>query len=380
MDFLCPDDGRSLLHPLVVRGHEIYFCYRCHGAWYEGYQFGQVIKNSEQWRLVQHYPRIFLPSKIRGAIRWGVRTCPRDHRDLETFQYVGTSGIFLDRCSQCSGIWVDGGELIMIAERMKRDERWQGVADAFVKHMNDEHAQKEFLKSLPLAVLAPVIALPYGDDDSIAFLNSVVPVVTIALIATNAVVFFLVNYDVSENMLHSTFLQFGFIPSLWYQWYRFVTNLFLHRDFLHLFGNMLFLWVFGDNLERLLGWWRYLLLYLFFGVVANVAFLYAMGVSSPVPVIGASGAISGVLGAYLLLFRKNRIRIFIPRIGRIWRVGATGYLGGWIFWQLIFADLSGIGGGVAYSAHIGGFFAGALFGLIYKKFFVVQSLGSTKSS
>jgi len=142
-------------------------------------------------------------------------------------------------------------------------------------------------------------------------------------------------------------------------WSTLLTSMFLHGGWMHLGGNMLYLWIFGDNLERAMGSARYLAFYLICGIVAGLAHIAFSG-GSAVPSVGASGAISGVLGGYLLLFPQNRVRVLTR--GGIASVPALVVLGFWIVIQL-FSQLGSIaqtsgGGGVAYMAHIGGFVAG----------------------
>jgi membrane associated rhomboid family serine protease len=142
-----------------------------------------------------------------------------------------------------------------------------------------------------------------------------------------------------------------------------LTSMFMHGGLAHIFGNMLFLWIFGDNLEDRIGHARYLIFYLVCGVLASLAHVFttiAFGSNPYVPSLGASGAISGVLGGYVLLFPRNQVRVIILRI--FTTVPAYVALGLWFVFQFV----SGIGllgpasqeGGVAYAAHIGGFIAG----------------------
>ncbi|MCD6350671.1 MAG: rhomboid family intramembrane serine protease [Armatimonadetes bacterium] len=141
-------------------------------------------------------------------------------------------------------------------------------------------------------------------------------------------------------------------------------SMFMHGGLLHIGFNMLFLWVFGDNVEDVLGRGRYLLFYLTCGLIAVLAHTLASGFGT-IPIVGASGAIAGVLGGYWILFRGARVRALIPLffLWTIMEVPAWIFLGLWFFLQL----LSGLGslgaaggGGVAFWAHIGGFIAGAL--------------------
>lgn len=145
-----------------------------------------------------------------------------------------------------------------------------------------------------------------------------------------------------------------------------LVSMFMHGGLMHLFGNMLFLWIFGDNLEDRLGHARYLVFYLLTGALASLAHVFSTvafsegGSGMLVPSLGASGAISGVLGGYVLLFPHNRVRVFLFRF--LTEVPAYVALGLWFLFQFV----SGLGilgggaqeGGVAYAAHIGGFVAG----------------------
>ena len=140
-----------------------------------------------------------------------------------------------------------------------------------------------------------------------------------------------------------------------------LASMFMHGGIAHLLGNMLYLWIFGDNIENRLGHGRYLLFYLLVGVIASLAFIAstaAFGGDPSIPSLGASGAIAGVLGAYLLLFPKRRVRMLFGRA--IVEVPAIAAVGLWFVFQLI-AGLGQLGGGsdgIAYAAHIGGFIAG----------------------
>jgi membrane associated rhomboid family serine protease len=153
------------------------------------------------------------------------------------------------------------------------------------------------------------------------------------------------------------------LPNPLAAWVTLLTAMFLHGGIAHLAGNMLFLWIFGDNLEDVLGHVRYLVFYLVCGVLASlahVAFTYAFRQDPLIPSLGASGAISGVLGGYILLFPHRRVTVLLFRF--LTQVPAWVAVGVWFVFQLI----SGIGilgsgsqgGGVAYAAHVGGFLAG----------------------
>ena len=155
----------------------------------------------------------------------------------------------------------------------------------------------------------------------------------------------------------------GLQPTPIHPYLTLISSMFMHGGWGHLAGNMLFLWIFGDNIENRLGHSRYLVFYLLCGILASlshVLFSYMTAQSTIIPSLGASGAISGVMGAYIILFPKRKVNVLLLRF--VVAVPALVALGFWIGFQIIsgFSMLSGGGDGVAYAAHIGGFFAGML--------------------
>lgn len=139
-------------------------------------------------------------------------------------------------------------------------------------------------------------------------------------------------------------------------YFNFLSSMFMHGDIMHIFGNMLFLFVFGDNLENILGHIRFAVFYILCGVAAAMAQI-VMNTDSIIPMLGASGAISGVLGGYLLMFPNRQVKALIFNF--MTTVPAYVALGIWIIYQIVLGYLSpSAGGGVAYAAHIGGFVAG----------------------
>lgn len=189
------------------------------------------------------------------------------------------------------------------------------------------------------------------------------PYVTIALIAVNILVFLWYFIEKNDFQLQFFFLQWGLVPARLTAgegYETLVTSMFLHGGWMHLAGNMLFLWIYGDNLEEEMGHLRFLLFYLAAGLGA--AGLQAVAdLNSQIPMVGASGAIAGVMGGYLLLFPRARVDVlFIFLIFfRIFAIPAWIVLGLWFAVQIVsgFATPSDAGG-VAYWAHAGGFIAG----------------------
>jgi len=198
--------------------------------------------------------------------------------------------------------------------------------------------------------------LPIGDDDSA---RRTVPLVTYALIALN-ILFFFVELSGGEAFIDIwAFVPSRFLANPLGDFLTLFTAMFMHAGWLHLGGNMLYLWIFGDNVEDSFGHINFIIFYLICGLAATFAQL-AFSIGSDVPNLGASGAIAGVLGAYILLFPKGRVRVL--QGSQVIQVPALIVIGLWIVLQLF----SGIGsivstaqtGGVAYMAHIGGFVAG----------------------
>jgi len=212
--------------------------------------------------------------------------------------------------------------------------------------------------------------LPIGDDDSD---RRFAPLVNYALIAINVLVFVFLQgmggnekftyafSTVPAEILTGKDIAAGVLePTPIPVYFTLITSMFMHGGWAHLLGNMLFLWVFGDNIENRIGHIRYLIFYLVCGIIASLSHVFVSGSDSLIPSLGASGAISGVLGGYLLLFPSRRVRVIMGR--GITTVPAFVALGIWIVFQVIsqLGVLGGDqgGGGVAYAAHIGGFVAG----------------------
>ena len=205
---------------------------------------------------------------------------------------------------------------------------------------------------------------PIGDDDRAL---RTVPFVTYSLLVLN-ILFFFVELIGGEAFI----LRWAFVPS------RFIgnpvtdsltlfTSMFMHAGWVHLGGNMLYLWIFGDNVEDRFGHIKFTIFYVLCGVVATFAQL-VFSVGSNIPNLGASGAIAGVLGAYILLFPRRRVSVLQGL--RVIQVPAVIVIGLWIVLQFYsgfgsIANASGTGG-VAYMAHIGGFVAGFVLSFLFR--------------
>jgi membrane associated rhomboid family serine protease len=190
------------------------------------------------------------------------------------------------------------------------------------------------------------------------------PYVTYALVAANILVFVAYWSTVtSDSQLNNLFYTWGLVPQNFMRGtgtFTILTSMFLHAGWMHLLGNMWFLWIFGDNLEDEMGHRNFLGFYVLSGLAA-AAFQIAVDPASPIPMVGASGAIAGVMGGYLLLFPKARVDVLIIFVifFRIFPIRAWVVLGVWIGLQVFSgASTPNASEGVAYWAHIGGFVGG----------------------
>lgn len=214
--------------------------------------------------------------------------------------------------------------------------------------------------------------LPVGDDD---VRGGGLPIISWLLIGINALVF-VYELSLGSDQLQQFFNQYGVVPAqilAGENLFSLITSMFLHGGWMHIIGNMLFLFVFGDNVEAVLGSVLYLFFYLAGGLAASAGhILFNMG--SNVPSLGASGAIAAVLGAYVVMFPRARVRIliFLLYFVQITRVTALVFVGVWFLTQFLYGVAS-LGAesaqtaGVAYWAHVGGFVLGLAAGAAFRQ-------------
>jgi membrane associated rhomboid family serine protease len=199
------------------------------------------------------------------------------------------------------------------------------------------------------------------------------PFVTIALIVVNVLVF-LYELSLGEPYLEQFLLYWGLVPAA-FSWVAVLSSMFLHGGLMHVGSNMLFLWIFGDNVEDRMGHGRFVAFYLLCGAAAALA-QTAMSPDSIVPMVGASGAVAGVMGAYFVLYPHSRIVTLVPILFfiHIMEVPAIIFLGVWFLLQFV----SGVGsiaaatggepaGGIAFWAHVAGFIAGLGGVLVFRR-------------
>ena len=218
------------------------------------------------------------------------------------------------------------------------------------------------------------------------------PIITwIILICCIAIFIYQKNFD--YHIEQKIILTFGMIPSVLFEikklpdelaiipsYMTLISSMFLHGGWMHLIGNMAYLYIFGDNIEDELGKIKFIFFYIFCGMFAGFC-QAVIDINSEIPMIGASGAISGILGAYLILFPKKNIKVFFWFFIfiKIFRIPAMYVIGCWIFIQFFSLNYSEESN-IAYIAHIGGFIAGIVFVIVFRKKISKQTKRLTKGS
>ncbi len=219
---------------------------------------------------------------------------------------------------------------------------------------------------------------PVGDDPNVGLHK---PLFSYAFLVANILVY-LYQFSLSMPQCESFMVHFGAIPAeitAGEDYFTLFTSIFLHAGFLHILGNMIFLWVFADNIESIIGNLNFLIFYLLGGLAASAVHIL-LNASSTIPTVGASGAIAAVLGAYIVMFPKSKIKVRFL-LFKPFTMSALAFLGIWFF-QNLFSGIGSLGpesaqsGGVAWWAHIGGFVFGVFSGLLVKKIFQTSDSNS----
>ncbi len=349
----CQNGMRAAIEATPAGSVELDYCPSCRGIWFDRGELESILL-----QVRSDIQPIGLPAPTDEP---GNRRCPRHHapmieRRMSTARlrssiYAAHSdpvpdGVIIDQCPRCLGIWLDGGELGQITQAMRapsvhpllrpttqpppeqdQDRPTSGLLWAFM-----------FLTGLPVEQWQP---------------RRRFPLVVLSLLVL-CVMMFLVELGSSDPS--ALIRQLGLVPSraLSGSLLPWFSHMFLHGGLWHLLGNMYFLWVFGDNVEDRLGKARFVLLYLASGLGAGLLQCLIQA-SSSMPVVGASGAISGVMAAYAILFPNARLVSLIWVIQVKWKTST--YLGMWLLLQCIGAAIGE--GNIAWWAHIGGFVVGA---------------------
>lgn len=364
----CPACGSAVrkkrYHDLIIDE-----CESCKGLWFDERELGEFLQ-----QYVEEHPDVASAPAGNGAQRRdssaAALQCPSCSADMRETNYAYDSNVFVDRCAQCGGVWTDRRGVRQLAAYVRGNPKMDKLGAALAQDIQKRQNLQDVVDGIKglsvspgLWVFMPKIILPLDDDVG----RRTIPFTTLGLILANALVFLFTPREPEAFMAFCT--EYGFIPARFLQGeaiYTVLSCMFLHIGLLHLLGNALFLWIFGDNIEDEFGHGSFLGFYIFCGLMACGAHL-ALYPHSTRPIVGASGAIAGTMGAYLVLHPGAYIRTFI--INTVVPIPALVYLGVWIGMQFLFATVNysaGTTGGAGYAAHAGGFVAGLGIAIMYK--------------
>ncbi|GMV99706.1 MAG: hypothetical protein AMXMBFR84_08450 [Candidatus Hydrogenedentota bacterium] len=357
----CPSCS-SPISTIVEHNIQVESCAQCGGRWFDENGIHAYFQSIIANEAVQP-PAIDLYRKARitPPKNENVRTCPKCQSLLMKMNYAYDSNIFVDKCVDCRGLWIDGNEIIPLAQYLKGHPALRSMGVSMAQYAKEQAAMNEPMDELADTFSSPMlllfgrfgIILPLKDETS----RFKTPVVMWTILASMVLVYTLQLTVLSKDQVAGLALT----PSKVFagvSWVSLVTACFLHADLFHLGANALFLWIFGDDIEQRLGHVSFLLFYLVAGVAGNALQAVAYP-ASVIPVLGASGAIAGLIGAYLVLHPNARLTTLV--FYRLVRIPAWWYIVFWLVIQLIYGGIfyaAGHPSGVAWFAHIGGFAVG----------------------
>jgi len=357
---LCPACGQQLIKHNYC-DIQLDYCPGCGGLWFDDGEMestvASLIRNDQVEDADIELHKAITKSR---QIDEPLRNCPKCRVELTKFNYAYDSNVILDRCPSCKGVWADGNEINLVASCVKGNPKLDKMGAALAdfheekKIVHDMAKQKGAAFSRTRAYPGPIFPIPIGIDNK----TGKTPYILCGIMLINIVIF-LFGLSVNEGLFH----RYGFVPMDLFKLTaapKMLSSMFIHADIAHLLGNMIFLWLFGVNIENRIGSKRFILLYLLCGVGAIVghSVIYAGSLN---PLGGASGAISGLMGAFYLLFPKTRINSLF--MGRVIKVPAKWYLAGWMVLQLCNGIMSAFPthfSNIAFWGHLSGFLTGYL--------------------
>ena len=332
----CPARHAALLDSIESHGSRAEVCLKCGGLWFEAGELSRAIR--------AHDPEAVPPLKLADTVGKPVgrsgNHCPNCDQSLRVHHVSDQNPHKVEICRLCSGVWLPRGDLA----KAQAGHQIEEAREKLDTETTWGHWFFQFLSGLPVEFnIEP--RRP--------------PVATFTIMFFNGLIFYAMSYW--PPFAEAAVRMYALYPDRFGepQWFlSLVTSMFLHGGLIHLLGNMYFLWLVGDNIEDVLGSIRYLVFYILAGVAGGVLFtLVSLDVSTPT--VGASGAISGLVALYAIVYRRSRLTFML--IFWQYKMGAPFYVGIWFIFN--------VGGwlvdspGVAWAAHLGGFGFGAIFGL-----------------
>lgn len=337
----CPCCQDQTLQTVELHGQQVDRCASCNGLWFDDAELSQAIVHGSE--LTDPY---CVKNNFGEKLAQHQYHCHRCNSKMQQYHLLKNYQVTIDNCARCNGIWVDGNE----AEQVLAAPKLQ----AALTILNQKVCTKSWLFQFFTQMPKEYNIKPHRT-----------PIITWSLLALNILIFILYGFD--NNATDWTFRYFALDSLTLFaeqQWWTLLSYQFLHGGVLHLIGNMYFLWIIGDNLEDALGPWKFLTVYLFCGVIAALAELLACYlVDRDLLMVGASGAVAGLFGMYLLWFRHASLTFMFI----VWqkKLNPAWYFAIWAAMNIIgllSEDLS-----VAYWAHLGGLVAGLAVGLALKQ-------------
>lgn len=342
----CPYCKEASLEQVELHNQPLERCQRCNGLWFDDNELSQAISHSSG--LTDDY---CVKQGFGEKLNQHLYHCHRCQQNMQQYHLLKDYQLTLDSCSQCKGIWVDGDEVDKVLVTPK-------LQDA-LSRLNQKVCAKSWLFQFFTQMPKEYNIKPHRT-----------PYMTWSLLALNILIFIIYGFDDHATEYAFSYFAIDSVALANGQlWWSFISYQFLHGGVLHLVGNMYFLWIIGDNLEDVLGPWRFLLIYLACGVLAAIAELLACYmINRDLLMVGASGAVAGLFGMYLLWFRHASLTFMFI----VWqkKLNPAWYFAIWAglnILGLVSEDLS-----VAYWAHLGGLLAGLAVGLVFKQQVLAQ--------
>jgi membrane associated rhomboid family serine protease len=306
-------------------------------------------KNNE----ILEAPEISVTNVVRPFILSSKKLCPRDGTKLRYINYVYDSNVLLEECKQCRALWVESNHILPLAKYLKSRPELATFGEDMDRKMRHSDIEEHGLVQAPFVLSR--FPIPLGDTtQALAF-----PWIVLSLMALQSFIFFIETFFSANKQ---AFLELvALIPeNLWQldNWHTLITHQLFHADLFHLIGNLFTLWIFGDNVESRFGPKLFFAFYIVSGIVAGLG-ASIFSVDPSIPMIGASGAISAVLGSYMVLYPKEKVRVLF--LNSILGITVWKYLVLWFVFQLlpfIFEISSKEVSDISFAAHVIGFIFG----------------------
>ncbi|TCI01493.1 rhomboid family intramembrane serine protease [Corallincola luteus] len=342
---LCPSCTDTYLETTTCHDEELDICRSCGGHWFEQGEMNKVLSKVDNGQDQVEYQQ-----HLGASIGVSERQCPDWHGPMQSHHLLADYQLEIDICEHCEGVWVDSDEL----NQVKQSPKLQQALGTLNQALSWKSRVFQFLSQMPVE---------YNIKPKRK------PVVTWTLMALNCLIF--MSYVGNPELANQLVSLFGNVPAATLagdQLWTLASCMFLHGDPLHLLGNMYFLYVVGDNIEDALGRRRFIALYFALGILSSLISV-VLNWQSEIPSIGASGAIAGLFGVYLVWFRHASLTFMIfiyqKKLAPVW------YFAIWVGLNVLGMMIGE--GGVDYWAHIGGFVSGLIMGVALKPYIFMRN-------